>query len=621
MLTKIELVKFLDEGNNGSVDLVKYIKSHGSSPIYAAVKTSKCKNNDYLQREIEILSLFKGCKRIVQCYGNYELVEDLDRDGSRSYKMVMEYAAAGNLTTFMDNYKDRKLPETMIKDFTRMILQGLVSIHSHGYVHCDLKPDNLLVFPCKQSYELKISDFGSSEVVGDIPFRWKISSPYVGTPIYMSPESVKNGVAEKALDLWSLGCIVLEMYTGEEPWPEVSSDDFASFLLSGKTPQIPESVPCDAREFLETCFARDPKDRGNASKLLSHRFLSDEDMYGPWRLFAPGEVEEQTSSNMQTKPEFVKFLDKGSNGSVHLVKYIKSDRLPPLFAAVKTVQFEDYDILQREIDILSLFKGCNRIVQCYGNYEVEEDIDRNGSRIYKMVMEYAGCGSLATFMDNYNDRKLPETMIIDFTRMILQGLVSIHDSNGYVHCDIKPANILVFPCGQSYELKIADFGSSTIVGDIATTWEEFDGPYAGTAVYMSPESVKNGVAEKALDLWSLGCVVLEMFTGESPWSEVDDDDLDDVLLGGKAIEIPESVPCYAREFLKKCFSRIPEDRGSASKLLSHRFLSEEDIYGLRRLFSAVENEAKTEVEDKTRRYEEIYKAIAEVEEYYLSLLC
>ncbi|VVB03134.1 unnamed protein product [Arabis nemorensis] len=318
---------------------------------------------------------------------------------------------------------------------------------------------------------------------------------------------------------------------------------------------------------------------------------------------------------MPTKTEFVKFLDKGSYGSVDLVKYIKSDGSSPLYAAVKTSEFEDYDILQREIEILSLFKGCSRIVQCYGNYDLEEDFDRDGLRIYKMVMEYAPAGSLDTFMDNYKDRKLPETMIIDFTRMILQGLVSIHDSYGYVHCDIKPGNILVFPCGQSYELKLADFGSSTIVGDIATTWEELDGPYAGTAVYMSPESVKNGVAEKALDLWSLGCVVLEMFTGETPWSEVDDDDLDDVLLGGKTIEIPESVPCYAREFLKKCFSRIPEDRGSASKLLLHRFLSEEDIYGLRHLFSAA-----VEVEDRTRRYEEIDKAIAEVEDYFLSLL-
>lgn len=277
MQPKTEFVKFLGKGSYGSVDLVKYIKSDdSSSPLYAAVKTAECEDYDSLRREIQILSKLKGCRRIVQCYGNYTLEEDFDDKGFRVYKMVMEYAAAGNLTTFMDSYKDRRLPETMIRDFTRMILQGLVSVHSHGYVHCDLKPDNLLIFPCRQSYDLKISDFGSSRKVGEDVDTWEVDSPFVGTPIYMSPESVRNGVAEKTLDLWSLGCIVLEMYTGESPWSEVDFDDLASLLSDGKAPEIPGRVPCDARKFIEMCFARNPKERGSASDLLLHRFLRGE---------------------------------------------------------------------------------------------------------------------------------------------------------------------------------------------------------------------------------------------------------------------------------------------------------------------------------------------------------
>lgn len=262
MPPKTEFVKFLGKGSYGSVDLVKYIiKSDSSSPLYAAVKTAQCEDYDSLQREIQIQSKLKGCGSIVQCYENYTLEEDFDGDGFRVYKMVMEYAAAGSLNTFMDSYKDRKLPETMIKDFTRMILQGLVSVHSHGYVHCDLKPDNLLVFPCRGSYELKISDFGSSTKVGEEADSWEIDSPFVGSPVYMSPESVHNGVAEKALDLWSLGCIVLEMFTGDIPWSEVYFDDLATLLLDGKAPEIPESVPCDARKFLEVSrnvFRKEP---------------------------------------------------------------------------------------------------------------------------------------------------------------------------------------------------------------------------------------------------------------------------------------------------------------------------------------------------------------------------
>ncbi|EOA29171.1 hypothetical protein CARUB_v10025441mg [Capsella rubella] len=276
MQPKTDFVKFLGKGSYGSVDLVKYIENDGSCPVYAAVKTSECEDYDSLRREIHILSKLKGCRSIVQCYGNYKLEEDFDDEGFRVYKIFMEYAAEGNLTSLMDSYKDRRLPETMIKDFARMILQGLVSVHSHGYVHCDLKPDNLLVFPCRQSYELKISDFGSSRKVGEHADCWEVDSPFVGTPIYMSPESVHSGVAEKALDLWSLGCIVLEMFTGVSPWSDVDFDDLASLLLDWKAPEIPESVPCHARKFLETCFARNPKERGSAYDLLLHPFLRGE---------------------------------------------------------------------------------------------------------------------------------------------------------------------------------------------------------------------------------------------------------------------------------------------------------------------------------------------------------
>ena len=166
-----------------------------------------------------------------------------------------------------------------------MILQGLVCAHDHGYVHCDLKPDNLLVFPRdvnggvtkEVSYELKISDFGMSTEAGEGSVFWEFDSPYLGTPLYMSPESVHYGVAEKSLDLWSLGCVVLEMYTGQSPWPLQDSEEILRHLLDGKAPEVPESLPWEARQFIETCFARNPVERGSALDMLKHQFLlSDE---------------------------------------------------------------------------------------------------------------------------------------------------------------------------------------------------------------------------------------------------------------------------------------------------------------------------------------------------------
>ncbi|KFK26448.1 hypothetical protein AALP_AA8G249800 [Arabis alpina] len=250
---------------------------------------------------------------IVRCFGD-DLEEDINSEGRYVYKLPLEYASHGSLRAFMGTYTDSKLPEAMIRDFTRMILQGLVSIHGHDYVHCDLKSDNLLVFPLGDSYELKISDFGNSLETGEIPDYWAMDYPYVGTPTYMPPESFRNGVANKTLDLWSLGCLVLEMYTGEAPWKGIRLEYVENLLWDCNAPKIPESVPCDAREFIETCFARKPEDRGSASELLFHPFLRRE------------EEKKKTEDNMEEKISAVSVSQETRNSKTIAISVAQETR-------------------------------------------------------------------------------------------------------------------------------------------------------------------------------------------------------------------------------------------------------------------------------------------------------
>ncbi|CAH8302401.1 unnamed protein product [Eruca vesicaria subsp. sativa] len=270
-----EFVKVLGEGAYGVVNLIRYTNPDDGSSYLSAVKNSYEADYDTLQTELQILLELRGCPRIVTCFGD-SLQQGLSSYGNEVYKLQLEYASEGSLRGFMDKYTDRKLPEPLIKDFTKMVLEGLVSIHGHGYVHCDIKPDNLLVFPSSSqdsSYEIKISDFGNVLEVGVVPKFWESKFPWVGTPIYMPPESVRDGFANKAIDLWSVGCLVLEMYTGVIPWEGVNINLLATHLRSGKAPEIPESLPSDAKDFIETCFSRMPEDRGSAYELLSHPFL------------------------------------------------------------------------------------------------------------------------------------------------------------------------------------------------------------------------------------------------------------------------------------------------------------------------------------------------------------
>nr|VDD03108.1 unnamed protein product [Brassica rapa] len=109
--------------------------------------------------------------------------------------------------------------------------------------------------------------------IGEVPLCWEINFPWLGTAVYMSPESVRDGIAHVSLDLWSVGCLVLEMYTGVIPWEGLELDEIATRLLSGKSPDIPETVPCDAKDFIQTCFLRNPEERVSAHELLLHPFL------------------------------------------------------------------------------------------------------------------------------------------------------------------------------------------------------------------------------------------------------------------------------------------------------------------------------------------------------------
>ncbi|XP_056844034.1 mitogen-activated protein kinase kinase kinase 20-like [Raphanus sativus] len=277
----MKLVKFLGKGSYGSVHLYRHTKQDGSTSFIAAKISSDRRT---IQREFRVLSQLKGSPRIVRVF-SHSLHEGLDSVGKRVYEMPMEYASAGTLSRFIRFNK--RLNDSTVKRFTRMILQGLVSVHSHGYVHCDLKPGNLLLFPVydqqtssNYTYELKIADFGLALKEGEEESdNWKYHHPFVGTPVYMSPESVEYGTVEKALDLWSLGCVVLEMYTGKRPWSEVKSRyDLEDVLVEDKkVPEIPDTVPWDARQFLDKCFALKPEDRGTASELLLHPFLVGDD--------------------------------------------------------------------------------------------------------------------------------------------------------------------------------------------------------------------------------------------------------------------------------------------------------------------------------------------------------
>ena len=99
-----------------------------------------------------------------------------------------------------------------------------------------------------------------------------------GTPMYMSPEVIKgqNEGRQGAIDVWSLGCVVLEMATGRRPWASLDNEWAIMYnIAQGNPPQLPSSDQLSTKgmDFLKKCFERDPRRRASAAELLQSEWI------------------------------------------------------------------------------------------------------------------------------------------------------------------------------------------------------------------------------------------------------------------------------------------------------------------------------------------------------------
>ena len=128
--------------------------------------------------------------------------------------------------------------------------------------------------------QIKIADFGSAKVVESVTDKDDPSSGYAYTPLWVAPE-VMTGQYNAKVDVWSVGCVVIELCSGKEPWAEhkfESSYAALFFIATQKTvlPHIPPTLSQQGHDFIRLCLTRDVDERPTAAALLSHPFVSEE---------------------------------------------------------------------------------------------------------------------------------------------------------------------------------------------------------------------------------------------------------------------------------------------------------------------------------------------------------
>ena len=186
-----------------------------------------------------------------------------------SISIFLEYIPGGSIGSCLR--KHGKFDEGLVSSMTRQTLDGLAYLHREGVLHRALKAANILL---ATDGTCKISDFGISKKTDNI-YGNDVTNSMQGSVFWMAPEVIRSqgqGYSAK-VDIWSLGCVVLEMFAGRRPWSKEEAVGAIYKLGSlNQPPPIPddvsEVVSPNAINFMLNCFTIDPSERPTAETLL-----------------------------------------------------------------------------------------------------------------------------------------------------------------------------------------------------------------------------------------------------------------------------------------------------------------------------------------------------------------
>ncbi|MHC5052934.1 MAG: serine/threonine-protein kinase, partial [Planctomycetota bacterium] len=211
-------------------------------------------------------------------------VDAIEQDDRVIHYMVMEYVEGRSLRQLLKDLGT--IPETLLREIALQTAAGLAAIHAQGIVHRDLKPANVLI---TDGHEIRIMDLGVAKLQ-EASIRLTAEGQFAGTMLYAAPEQFLGaGDVGPQADLYSLGVMLYELATGDNPFRAVHPGALMAAQLKLEPPRISDRTTGTTAFFAELVaklLAKNPADRFESAAAL-HAVLAEGERSPWWRELEP----------------------------------------------------------------------------------------------------------------------------------------------------------------------------------------------------------------------------------------------------------------------------------------------------------------------------------------------
>ncbi|XP_017767875.1 PREDICTED: homeodomain-interacting protein kinase 2 isoform X2 [Nicrophorus vespilloides] len=312
MTNQYEVLEFLGRGTFGQV--VKCWKK-GTNEI-VAIKILKNHPSYARQGQIEVSILSRLSQENAD---EFNFVRAYECFQHKNHTCLVFEMLEQNLYDFLKQNKFSPLPLKYIRPILQQVLTALLKLKQLGLIHADLKPENImLVDPVRQPYRVKVIDFGSASHVSKA-----VCNTYLQSRYYRAPEIILGLPFCEAIDMWSLGCVVAELFLGWPLYPGSSEYDQIRYI--SQTQGLPTEHMLN-----------------NASKTTKFFYRDMESTYPFWRLKTPEEHEAETGIKSKEARKYI-FNCLDDIGQVNVPTDLEGGQL----LAEKVDRKEFIDLLKR----------------------------------------------------------------------------------------------------------------------------------------------------------------------------------------------------------------------------------------------------------------------------------